>query len=34
MTRRGLIALACGFEPTAEPLLDYLDAKFCNIYRL
>jgi carboxypeptidase Taq len=25
---------ACGFAPSAGPLLDYLDAKFRAIYRL
>ena len=28
------IALACGFEPTEAPLLDYLEAKFSALYRL
>lgn len=28
------IERACGFAPTAEPLLDYLEAKFGAIYRL
>jgi carboxypeptidase Taq len=29
-----LITRACGFEPEAGPLLDYLEAKFGEIYRL
>lgn len=29
-----VIAQACGFAPTAAPLLDYLEAKFSDIYRL
>ena len=28
------IALACGFEPSEGPLLDYLEAKFRDLYRL
>ena len=28
------MARACGFEPSEEPLLDYLEAKFGAIYRL
>ena len=28
------VAVACGFEPTEAPLLDYLEAKFGEIYRL
>jgi carboxypeptidase Taq len=28
------VALACGFEPSAEPLLAYLEAKFGEIYKL
>ena len=28
------VAAACGFEPTEAPLLDYLEAKFTEIYRL
>ena len=28
------VAQACGFTPTEEPLLDYLEAKFRGIYRL
>jgi carboxypeptidase Taq len=31
---RETITQACGFEPTAGPLLDYLEAKFRAIYRL
>lgn len=31
---RDLITRACGFAPDAEPLLDYLEAKFGEIYRL
>lgn len=31
---RDTIAHACGFEPTEEPLLDYLEEKFSAIYRL
>ncbi|HEX9856820.1 MAG TPA: carboxypeptidase M32, partial [Paracoccaceae bacterium] len=31
---REVIARACGFAPTEEPLLDYLEAKFRGIYRL
>ncbi len=31
---RAVIALACGFEPTEAPLLDYLDAKFGALYGL
>ncbi|MBL4917516.1 carboxypeptidase M32 [Szabonella alba] len=34
MEPRALIAQACGAEPSAEPLLDYLEAKFAGIYRL
>jgi carboxypeptidase Taq len=29
---REVIAKACGFEPNEGPLLDYLDAKFGDIY--
>ena len=32
MEPRETIAQACGFEPTEEPLLDYLDAKFGDLY--
>ncbi|MDP2081364.1 MAG: carboxypeptidase M32 [Pseudotabrizicola sp.] len=31
---REVVALACGFEPSEGPLLDYLEAKFRAIYRL
>ncbi len=31
---RATIAEACGFEPSEAPLLDYLDAKFSDLYRL
>jgi carboxypeptidase Taq len=31
---RDTITRACGFEPSEAPLLDYLDAKFGDIYRL
>jgi carboxypeptidase Taq len=31
---REVIAQACGFEPSAGPLLDYLEAKFGEIYGL
>ena len=31
---RATIAHACGFEPSEAPLLDYLEAKFAQIYRL
>ncbi|TGD61270.1 carboxypeptidase M32 [Tabrizicola sp. WMC-M-20] len=31
---REVVALACGFEPSEGPLLDYLEAKFKAIYRL
>ncbi|QUS37100.1 carboxypeptidase M32 [Falsirhodobacter algicola] len=31
---RDTIRHACGFEPDEGPLLDYLDAKFAEIYRL
>jgi len=31
---RETIARACGFAPTEEPLLDYLEAKFAGIYDL
>ncbi len=34
MEPRALITAACGHEPTEAPLLDYLDAKFAEIYRL
>ncbi len=34
MEPRDLITQACGAEPSAEPLLDYLEAKFAGIYRL
>ncbi|MCB1337070.1 MAG: carboxypeptidase M32, partial [Maritimibacter sp.] len=30
---RELVTRACGFEPSVDPLLDYLDAKFAEIYR-
>ncbi|MGA0540266.1 carboxypeptidase M32 [Neotabrizicola sp. VNH66] len=33
-TPRSVIARACGFEPEAGPLLDYLEAKFGAIYGL
>jgi carboxypeptidase Taq len=29
-----VITQACGAAPTAGPLLDYLEAKFSDIYRL
>jgi carboxypeptidase Taq len=29
-----VIGQACGFVPNAGPLLDYLEAKFCDIYRV
>lgn len=32
MAPREVIAQACGFEPSAGPLLDYLEAKFGEIY--
>ena len=32
MPPRDVIAQACGFEPSAGPLLDYLEAKFGEIY--
>ncbi len=31
---RDTIARACGFEPSEGPLLDYLEAKFGEIYGL
>ena len=31
---RETVAHACGFEPDAGPLLDYLEAKFSDLYRL
>ncbi len=31
---RDTIARACGFDPTEGPLLDYLEAKFKDLYRL
>ncbi|MDP1578389.1 MAG: carboxypeptidase M32, partial [Cypionkella sp.] len=31
---RDTIAQACGFEPSEGPLLDYLEAKFGDLYRL
>ena len=31
---RQTVAHACGFEPDEAPLLDYLDAKFTDLYRL
>ncbi|RGP39264.1 carboxypeptidase M32 [Pseudotabrizicola alkalilacus] len=31
---REVVRLACGFEPTEAPLLDYLEAKFKALYRL
>lgn len=31
---RDLIARACGFDPSEEPLLDYLETKFGDIYGL
>ena len=31
---RQTVAHACGFEPDAGPLLDYLEAKFSGLYRL
>lgn len=31
---REVVARACGFEPSEEPLLEYLEAKFGEIYRL
>jgi carboxypeptidase Taq len=31
---REVVARACGFEPTEGPLLDYLEAKFRDMYRL
>ena len=31
---REVIEKACGFEPSEAPLLDYLEAKFGEIYRL
>lgn len=34
MEPRAVITQACGFEPSAEPLLDYLDAKFGALYNL
>ncbi len=34
MAPRQVIAQACGFEPSAGPLLDYLEAKFGAIYGL
>ncbi|MFN4172988.1 MAG: hypothetical protein ACK4GW_14655 [Pseudorhodobacter sp.] len=34
MEPQDLIAAACGEPPSAEPLLDYIEAKFGAIYRL
>ncbi len=34
MAPREVIAQACGFEPSPEPLLDYLEAKFGGIYEV
>lgn len=31
---RDMVRCACGFEPSEAPLLDYLDAKFTELYRL
>ena len=31
---RETIVTACGFEPSEEPLLDYLETKYAAIYRL
>ena len=31
---RDTVARACGFDPTEAPLLEYLEAKFAEIYRL
>ena len=31
---RDTIAQACGFEPSEAPLMDYLEAKFSDLYRL
>jgi carboxypeptidase Taq len=31
---RETVAVACGFEPSEEPLLDYIEAKFAEIYAL
>jgi carboxypeptidase Taq len=31
---RAVVAQACGFEPSEGPLLDYLEAKFGDIYAL
>ena len=31
---RETVARACGFDPTEAPLLDYLEAKFRDLYRL
>jgi carboxypeptidase Taq len=33
-TPRETVALACGFEPNEGPLLDYLETKFRDLYRL
>ncbi len=33
-TPRDTIAHACGFEPSEGPLLDYLEAKFRDLYAL
>ena len=33
-TPRETVARACGFEPSEGPLLDYLEAKFRDLYRL
>ena len=33
-TPRETVVQACGFEPTEGPLLDYLEAKFRDLYRL
>ena len=34
MTPRETVAQACGFAPSEGPFLDYLEAKFGEIYRL
>ncbi|MFN4131390.1 MAG: carboxypeptidase M32, partial [Paracoccaceae bacterium] len=31
---REVVQLACGFEPSEAPLLDYLEAKFKALYQL
>ena len=33
-TPRETVARACGFEPSEAPLLDYLEAKFRDLYRI